>query len=62
MGEGVFSLVLVLTALVCYQWAVNHFHLPILSLYGLWWLLVSDFPVLISTYEVFSLYFLPLSI
>lgn len=62
MGEGVFSLVLVLTALVCYQWAVNHVQLPILSLYGLWWLLVSDFPVLISTYEVFSLYFLPLSI
>lgn len=53
MGEGVFRLVLVLTGLFCYQWAINHIHLSILSLFCLYWLLVSDFPVLISTYGVF---------
>lgn len=53
-GEGVFSMFLVLTGLVCQEQAINYTNLPMLSLFLP---TLSNFPVLIVTLKPSSIVF-----
>ena len=61
--KGVFSMLLILSVLICYKWAINYFNLPILSLFFACdsRQLVSDLSVLISNRNIlFFIIFSPL--